>query len=88
MEMISRPSIESFITTLNEVLEEQRDLTPVQLQKIRLNPEVRFKEDLGLSSLAMIALFCELQTKYPHLSEDSLMGWKTISDCYQNVAES
>jgi acyl carrier protein len=47
----------------------------------------RFREDLGLDSILLIALLCELQPDFAFLNEDDLANWLTIEDCINSIAK-
>lgn len=47
----------------------------------------KFREDLGLDSILLIALLCELQADFPFLNEEDLVAWQTVDDCLNSVAK-
>jgi acyl carrier protein len=46
-----------------------------------VGPETRFKEDLGLDSLALMSLAAELDEHYEGLDEMEIARWITVADC-------
>ncbi len=46
---------------------------------------MRFREDLGLDSLALLSLLYELQETHPGLLESELGSWTTVDDVVRSV---
>jgi acyl carrier protein len=71
---------------LYEVLKNTEDInlmTP--LEKISLDH--RLKADLGMDSIQTVSVLYELETTYPHLTEQMIPLWKTIRDVLQSMDE-
>ncbi|MBX7098319.1 MAG: acyl carrier protein [Myxococcaceae bacterium] len=47
--------------------------------------ETRFREELGLDSVALMALAFELMELAPALDERTIVQWKTAGDCVRAV---
>ena len=50
-------------------------------------PAMRFREDLGLDSLALLSLLYELQEAHPDLPESALASWITVEDLLRSVEQ-
>lgn len=81
-------TFETFKNIVQRALVNLQDLTSVALAQVELKPETRWKDDLGLNSLAMVALFCELQIEFPHLTETMIADWTTLSDSFESLYDS
>lgn len=82
-----KQSFEEFKPIIRRTLTNLQDLTSVSIDSVELKPEVRWKEDLGLNSLAMVALLCELQLEFPYLTESMVATWTTLSDSFKSLYE-
>jgi acyl carrier protein len=74
------------LTAIRSIIEKNRDLH-CRLPAREVLPELRYREDLGLDSLAMMAFLFELQELYPDLNEKHVARWLTVSDTLQDIQE-
>jgi acyl carrier protein len=71
---------------LLRALYNNHDVRPL-IQKDMINNSQKFREDLGLDSMAMILIFVDLTQNYPQLNESVISTWKSIDDCLNTLSE-
>jgi acyl carrier protein len=71
-----------FLRIVKDIFASNVEMIPPRFQKIVLEPEVRLKEDLGIDSLGLVMLVCDLQLRFPQLDASRVETWRTLSDCF------
>jgi acyl carrier protein len=77
---------EQQLINLKKVIEQNEDII-TEIDSQTIVETNKFKEDLGLDSMAMMSLSYELQELLPQLDDSAFSTWVIVSDCLKDMEQ-